>query len=392
MPVDTEAQTATADELVGRGIDKLVELRPSALAHVNHGRGVYANVFAGWRAQAALVLRRDADLAKNGRLPFSEGDPLRFLIGSEFDTPSVLGPTKAVGQVVMTRAAGRAGGTIRKGARFSRPADASSQRLYVDAQYRAAVDVPVGQGATSVEVPLEAEREGAFANRPRTSAAATEIVIADEIHDRQAWTVSSYEMGGGSDAISEDELRRYARAFASGQHGPNARAALAGALRAGVRHAIAIDDPAQAALVVYVADRSWAASTRWGRLVRQSLYENKHVGFGCKVIVALVTNEIVSVAVTCRVRRPEYLAETTSLDASIQKAVRAYLDNRPDWNRWKTAALRGVVARADRRLLSCSSAVVKRLDGTTVDEPGDGSSTHFMLLDNGVSATYLPPT
>lgn len=392
MPVDTEAQTATADELVGKGIDKLVELRPGALRHVNHGRGVYANVFAGWRAQAALVLRRDADLAKNGRLPFSEGDPLRFLIGSEFDTPAELGPTKAVGQVILTRGAGRPGGAIRRGARFSRPADASSQRLYVDAQYRAAVDVHVPQGATAVEVPLEAEREGAFGNRPRTSTPATELEIADEIHDRQAWTVGSYEMGGGSDAISEDELRRYARAFASGQHGPNAKAALAGALRAGVRHAIALDDAAQAALVVYVADRSWAASARWGRLIRQSLYQNKHVGFGCRVLVALVTNEIVGVEVVCRVRRPEFLAETTSLDASIQKAVRSYLDERPDWNRWKTGALRGVVARADRRLLSCSSAVVTRPDGSIVDEPPEGSATHFMLLDNAVRATYLPPT
>ncbi len=392
MPSDREAQTATPDELIGKGIDKLVELRPSALAHVNHGRGVYANIFAGWRAQAALVLRRDADLAKNGRLPFAEGDPLRFLIGSEFDTPAELGPTKAVGQVVLTRAPGRAGGTIRKGARFSRPADTSSQRLYVDAQYRAAVDVHVAQGATSVEVPLEAEREGAFANRPRTSTVATELVIADEIHDRQAWTVSSYEMGGGSDAISDEELRRYARAFASGQHGPNAKAALAGALRAGVRHAIAIDDPNQAALVVYVADGSWAASTRWGKLVRQSLYENKHVGFGCKVLVALVTNEIVGVEVTCRVRRPEYLAETTSLDAAIQKAVRSYFDDRPDWNRWKSAALRAVVARADRRLLSCTSATVKLLDGTPVSEPAEGSSTHYMLLDSAVRVTYLPPT
>lgn len=390
MP-DPDAQTPTPDELIGKGIDKLVELRPSTLAHVNHGRGVYANVFAGWRAQAALVLRRDADLAKNGRLKHSGGAPLLFLAGSEFDTPAVLTATNAVGQARLTRAAGRPGGAIRKGARFLRPADPTSQRLYVDAQYVAAVDVHVGQGDIEIEVPLEAVRPGAFANRPRTAALATELTIADDIHDRAAWTVASYEMGGGSESVTDADLKRYATAFASGQHGPNVRAALAGVLKAGAKHAIALDDPALAALVVYIADQSWGSSARWGRLVRKSLYEGKHVGFGCKVLIALVTNEIVGVEVVCKVRRPEYLAETTSLDASIQKAVRAYFDDRADWNRWGTGALRGIVARADRRLLSCSSVSVKRLDGTLVPEPGAGSATHYMLLDNSVRATYQSP-
>jgi hypothetical protein len=391
MP-DDEAQVPTPDELIGKGIDKLVELRPSALPHVNNGRGVYANIFAGWRAQAALVLRRDADLAKQGRLKHGSGGPLLFLAGSEFDTPAVLTATKAVGQVVLSRAAGRPGGTIRKGARFSRPADTSSQRLYREAQAEVAVDVHVGQGDTQIVVPLVAAREGILANRPRTATPATELEIADDIHDRSAWTVESYEMGGGADAVSDDDLKRYARAFASGQHGPNARAALAGVLKSGARHAIAIDDPARAALVCFVADQSWAGSTRWSRLVRQSLYDGKHVGFGCKVLIELVTNELIGVEVVCRVRRTEYLAETTSLDGAVQKALRSYFDDRPDWNRWKTAALRGVVARADRRLLSCPSVVVKRLDGTILTEPVEGSTTHFMLLDNSVRATYLPPS
>ena len=388
MAVDPTAQTATPDELVGKGIDKLVELRPSTLPHVNNGRGVYAHLFAGWRAQAALVLRRDADLAKNGRLAFSEGEPLKFLVGSEYDNPSELIATKAVGQVLLSREAGRSGGTIRKGARFFRPADKTSQALYADAQYTAAVDVLVVQGATEVEVPLEAAREGAFANRPLTSTLATELEIADNIHDRTAWTVASYEMGGGADAITEDELKRYARASRSGRHGPNVNAAIAGALKAGVKHVVAVDDVSVAATVLYIADQTWGSSTRWCKLVRKAVYDGKYVGFGCKVLARPVVNEVVGIEAAVKVRRPESLAETTVLDVAIQKAVRAYLDDRRDWNRWKLAALRGIIARADRRLLLCSSVSVRRPDGTTVDEPTDTSAKHFMLLDNAVRITY----
>lgn len=383
---DPTAQTPTPDELVQEGIDALVALRPRAAAHIESG--VYGNIFAGWRAQAALMLRRDADFAKNGRLPFSAGAPLRFIAGSEHDLPTTLEATKAVGQVVLVRAAGRAGGTIRKGSRFARPADPSSQRLYGSAQCVVDVDVHVAQGATEVEVPLAASREGAFANRPQTSTPATELEIADNIHDRQAWTVQSYEMGGGSEAVSEDELRRYARAYESGKHGPNIKAALAGVFKAGARHAVAVDDPSIAALVVHIADRSWGSSARWGRFIRNALFQGKHIGFGCKVLCAPTINEIVAVEADVKVRRPEYLSERTDLDLAIQKALRSYFDDRPDWNQWKTTALRGIIARADRRLLLCSAVSVKRADGTTVSEPAYGSATHFMLLDNAVRVTY----
>lgn len=382
----------TPDELIGKGIDKLVELRPSALKHVNNGRGVYANVFAGWRAQAALMCRRLADHSKNGRLKFAEGGPLRFLAASEFDTPASLEPTKAVGQVVLVRDPGRTGGSIRKGARFNRPADTSQQRLWTDMQCVSVVDVGVQQGQVSVTVPIEASRTGSTGNRPLFGALANEIEIADDIVDQQAWTVQSYELAGGSDGIDDLSLRRYASAFETGQYGPNAKAALAGALRAGALHAIALDDPSLAALVLYVADESWASSDRWTKLIRQSLFDNKFIGFGCKVLVRGLSNLLVGANVTCKVRRPEYLTETTTIDAAIQKTLRSYLDDRGDWNRFKNAALRGVTARADRRLLSCLSAELVRLDGTIVSEPDESSTTHFMLADQAVRVTYQSPT
>lgn len=391
MALDPEAQTPTPDEIVGKGIDKLVELRPRALRHINSGSGNYAKLFAGWRAQAALMCRRQADFAKNGRLRFSTGAPLRFLAGSEFDTPSELGRTTAVGQVTLTRAAGRPGGTIYEGARFRRPSD-ETQRLYVAAEYLVAANTTIPQGATSVEVPLVAARDGAHANRPLTGTPATELEIASGIFDRAAWTVTSYESAGGSDGANDEDIQRYAYAFANGQHGPNNAAAIAGALKAGARHVIAVDDVAIAALRLAVADGSWASSTRWAKLIRQRLHDAKFVGFGCKVLASSIVNEIVFVEATCRVAHPSFLAESTALTKSIQQTLRARFDDRDTWNRWKLAELGAIVARASRRLLSCTSIAVKRADGSAVSEPVDGASTHYFLLDDGVRATFTNPS
>ncbi len=388
---DPDAQTPTADELIGKGIDALVSARPTTLVHVNNGRGVYANVFAGWRAQAQLMCRRNADFAKNGRIRFAKGQPLRFLAGSEFDTPATLTATTAVGQVTLTRAAGRPGGTIRKGSRFFRPADTSDLQLWPAAQYVAAKDTFVLQGATSITIPIDATRTGPGANRPLTGTLATEIEIADDIVDRLAWTVASYEMAGGADDISDEDLQDYAIAFSSGQHGPNVNAAIAGALKSGAKHAIAVDDPATASLLVYAADASWASSTRWAATIRQGLYDGKFVGFGCRVDVLGATNVVVGADITVRVRSPYFLAETTPLEGSIRKALRAYFDERPDWNLWKSSALRGTVARADRRLLTCSAVDLKKYDGTLVSEPASASTSHYMLADNAVRVTFLPP-
>lgn len=391
MP-DPDAQIPTPDELIGKGIDRLVALRPGALVHINGGRGVYSHVFAGWRAQAALMVRRQADYALNGRLAFAAEDQLKALSASEFDTLVDLDATAAVGQVTMTREAGRPGGAIRQGARWTRDADPSSQNLYAAATYVCAVDTYVAQGAVTINVPLVAARTGSFANRPYVGLPQTELDIADNIVDRDAWTVTGYEMGGGSDGVSDEDIQRYARAFAQGQYAPTGGATLAGAFRAGAKHAIAVDDPTIAAQRLFIADASWAGSTRWTKLVRQRLTDDKFIGFGCKVFASFVTNQIIAIEAICKVRRPEFLTETSGLDLAIQTALRSYFDDRPDWNRWNTSAMRGIVARADRRLLSCSSVVVKTLDGATVAEPTADSATHFMLLDNSVRATYLSPT
>ncbi len=392
---DPNAQTPTPDELLRPGIDRLVELRPRALAQINYGRGRYSHVFAGWRAQAALMVQRLADYAKNGRLSFAEADALRELAASEFDTLSDLEPATAVGHVRLARIAGTfPGGTFRQGTRFLGPADTSSRALYPDATYVCAADTFVKQGDTTALVPLTASRSGSFANRPFVDAdpEPEDVELADNIFDRENWLITAREMAGGSDGATDDDIRRYARAYAQGQYGPTARATLAGAFRAGAKHAIVIDDPAIAAQRLYIGDQSWAGSTRWAKAVRQQLSDDKLVGFGCKVLVSYVTNRIISAEVVCKVRRPEYLTDTTSIDTAIQRTLRSYFDDRPDWNRWNAAALRGIVARADRRLLSCSSVTIKDLDGSPVAAPTTDAAVHYMLLANGVSGTYLSPT
>lgn len=393
MPSDEDAQIPTPDEIIGKGIDALVALRPRALAHINAGKGGYANIFTAWRAQAALALRRLSDHALQNRVGFSTGDSLRFLAASEYDAPAVLDPTVATGQATLSRAGGRDGGVIRKGARFARPADATAQQLYAAAQYEVAVDTAVAQGATSATVPLVATREGAFANRPLVvGSTPNELTIADDIHDRAAWTVDSYEMGGGSDGVSDGDLQRYAKAFAQGQYGPTELAAVAGALRAGAKRVIVIDDPSTGTLTVYPADPSWATSTRWTKRMRQQMLDDEAIGFGCNVQVGQLTNRIVQVEATVKVTSPTHLAETSPLDTAIQVALRAYFDDRPDLNRWTDAALRGVISRADRRILACTAVAVKLPDGATVTAPTSSNTSHFMLADNGVRATYLSPT
>lgn len=397
MPGPT-AQIPSPDELIGPGIDALVALRPRALPFINSGRGMYAALIAGWRAQAVLMCQRLADYAKSGRIKFAEGEPLNFLAGSEFDTLDNLGATKAYGQVVLTRPAGPApGGPIPKGTRFQRTSDASASKLFGEAQYEAAETVYVPQGLLTVTVPLAAQRDGVYAGRPLSGATSGELTIVDDIVDKAEWVIASYEMGGGADAASDADKRRYAQAFARGKFGPTNNAAIAGALKLGARHVAAVDDADTGSLVLYVADGAWSGSTRWVNLIRQELYDRDRtqpvIGYGCKVSVSILQNEVVGVESTVRLRETSALSETSEIDAAIQRAVRAYFDDRDDFPMWKAASLRGIIARADRRILSCSSATVKRFDGTTVSEPVYGSiPKHYLVAQNSVRTTYQSPT
>lgn len=398
MP-DPTAQIPTPDELVRPGIDAFVALRPRALPFINSGRGMYAALFQGLRAQAVLLVRRLADLAMQGRIKFAEGSPLDFLAASEYDTIENLEATRALGSVTMTRSAGTyPGGPIPKGTRFSRSSDPSASKLFREAQVEVAENVYVSQGQTSVTVPLIAAREGAYAGRPMTDdVSGEEMTIADEIVDKANWVIASYELGGGSEAPTDEEKRRYAKAYARGKFGPTNTGAIAGALKLGARHVAAVDDANTGSLVLYVADGGWASSTRWAAVIRQRIYDPGEsappiVGFGCRVQVAPLANEVVGLECSVRLRSNDALAETSEIDAAIQSAVRSYFDDRDDFWSWKLASLRGIIARADRRILMCTSVALKRADGTSVSEPVAGATpVHIIVAQSAVKTTYLSP-
>ncbi len=397
----TDPLICTPDEIIGPAIVEFVSLRPNSLRHINYGEGVYSYVFAGWRAQASLALRRLAFAAKSNRLGLSEGTDLRELVSSEFNTPEDLRPTTAVGEARLIRTTGSMlKGTIPKGTRFLRPQVEVPPFPLAAASYESIADVTVATGSQTATVLIRAVQVGSIANSPlilRTGIDPTEgmaagLDISDTLFDT-AFTVSGYTACGGSDGATNADIRRFAKAFASGQYGPTMGELVAGCLRnTGAKHIVAIDDQDTAQAMVYIADQNWASGDRWASIVEQSLHDNDYVGFGCSVSVQTLRNIIVNVVATVRLRDKRYLSDTSGIDSNIRKAVRGYFDDRPDWNVWKTAGLRAAIARADRRILSCPSAIVRDSDDATMAETTPSSDVvHYYLADNAVTVTYQAP-
>ena len=127
-----------------------------------------------------------------------------------------------------------------------------------------------------------------------------------------------------------------------------------------------------------------------------------YLGFGCRSAVLPATNYFIRVEATVILRDPSDSADTTPLDAAIRTAVRKYFDLRPDWDVWRAAALRAAIARADRRILTCTSAVVKDYaTGAVYSEVPSASiqagtpgvvGVHWYLADNALTVTYLRPS
>ncbi len=90
---------------MAKGLGELARLRPAAFKFFNLGKGVWANVIAGLKAQCDLELARLADAAKNGRLSLAKGQELLALAASEFDRLHDLADTKAVGDITLERVA-----------------------------------------------------------------------------------------------------------------------------------------------------------------------------------------------------------------------------------------------------------------------------------------------
>jgi hypothetical protein len=395
----TEPILPSVIDPIGRGIDALVRARPSSARHIERGR--YGHPFAGWRAQESILLARIADEIRAARLPTAEGAALRALAASEFDTDVVDGPTRAVGTIALWRPVEPTpAGVIRKGSLFRRVGEPTATPARADVLYAAVDDVYVPQSYLTARVVVEATAPGSAANivpsdAPQYAQPPLELQVASALFD-PTWRIDSGDAGGGSDRVTDDDVRRMARAFVLGRVAPTTAAILAGALLStGVKRVAAFEDPVGAQTVLTIADGSFSGSTAWANRVRQRLYDG-FVGFGCKVRVDYARNRFVKVTAKLTLRDAAHGYDTSAILASAQKALRRYFDDRPDWYSFRNRAMRAVLARCDPRVLTCTSAVVESAWGTgAIADPGlvvPGMPLfHYWLADDALSVEFDNP-
>jgi hypothetical protein len=378
--------------IIAPALQKFYELRPGAFVHVNLGGGVYSWPFEGWKSQIGLELNNCAQLVKNSRVATAEGDALVSLVASEFDEEPSLLPTFAMGEVTLTRGGGMPGGVIKKGTRFTRPSSSNPFTLQ-NADYETVADKAVLSGQATVTLPIVATSSGARFNQPLTGSSATGLQIGTTLFDSK-FAVSSFTVAGGSDGLNDRDVRKLAKAAALGKFGPTKTAAVLGSLRAfGVKYFATKTDTTNGVLDLYIADSSWAASDRWCGTVKQSLYTQELVGFGCKVRCQKVVNRVVSVSCNVVLRDHHLLDDTSAYDNVIASAVREYFDDREDWYIWKSSGIKSAIIKASTDIVNASSVVVRLQDGTVLSQPAAGDPVyHYYLADNGMSITYSSPT
>lgn len=388
----TDPQIPSPDDILARALAVLKELRPQAYKFYNNETGFWSNVIAGLKAQPKLELARLAAAAKAGRLSLSSGTDLRELVASEYELLQALDPTKAIGEITIARTGEFfPSGSIPRGTKFRRAAVTVAPVLG-DATFESTVDVFVPSGVTSVTIPLVATREGTFANTPQSGA-----TIRGELQDTlfdPAWAPYLFSSAGGSDGATDDDIRRYAKAYFQGQWAPTDAALYAGCFNAGARH-VGLFDLGLGTTELWVADDSWASGTTWAANTLQSLYDNGWAGFGTSVNTNVVTNKLINITANVVVTDPNVLFDTTELEQQMRVALRAYFDDRPDWWMWKSAALRGILSQVDRKkVIGCLSVVVEDSDGVVMTEPLETDATpyHYMMADNPLIVTYTLPT
>lgn len=366
-------------------IESLVQDKPARLAHINYGVGNWSNVLAGWKAQATLNLRRVADEMMQARLPLASGKGLRELAASKFFANIVDVPTRAIGQFVLVRndSAGT-GGTIPAGTRFRRSADPRAQPVPIQAAdfvSLADINAPFGTSAgATFQVPVQCVQTGTAGNvvveylnaAGQFDTAGTDIQLVDSLFGR--FSIQSATCAGGGTSFSDDEVRRIAGAQPKGRRGPTDGAVYAGAyLATGVRHVAVFEDLVNANTVIYVADESWASDTAyWQPAVIQTLLDG-WAGFGCSLNpngAGLVDNIFLNVAATVQLRSADALRSTAAVQAAVEAKLRSYFNDRPDWYTFRRAAIRGVIARADPRILTCTSVTITdRVSGVAYSDP-----------------------
>ena len=389
-----------ADVVVSAFLEKLYEKRPTAFPHLNLRTGVYWHPVLGYRAQAAKMLKRLVLLAADRRLKTAEGQALLDYVTSEFlETLPNTDKTFAEGTVTLGRSPGSLpAGVYPSGTKLTRSSFTVQGVTFPTAEYETLADayIPPNDAGVLVTVPIRATRAGAHANTPLlTTSNQWNITIPSLVTNVH---INDFQCGGGSEGADDEFIRTLARAAAQGQYGPTSGASKLGALLGGgVRHFLVYDDLPTASQKILIADESWGASSRWANTVQQAMYDADLVGFGCKVTFASVRNVVISVTATVALRDSNYLRDTLEIDLAIQKAVRSYFDDRPDWNTWNTDALKGAIARAHAKVFSCSSVTVtETYSGSPLTEiltPNYATEQfHYYLAANAMRISYVGPS
>ena len=394
----------TVDDIIRPGVDSLRASRPNSAQYLNNDlAGNYGKVVHGVRAQAAVCLDRLTDGVVNARLTTASGAGLKTLVVTEYDSPQSFDPTNAIGTITLTRSVGTyPPGSIKKGSRFARSINNIASIPYAGATYETTVDTLVVQGQTTVQISIQAQRAGAASNHVQAvgfTPALTDLTISDALFDPN-FTISALDAGGGSDSLDDPFLRQFATASSLGKFAPNNEAIAAGALKSlGVRHVLVKDDYVNGISTAFIADQAWGASPNWAASTLRYLTDNNVIGFGCRANVLPAFNHLIGVTATVTVRSTDYLAQTDDITLSIQTALRSYFDNRPDWDIFRAASIRGVIARADLRILTCTSVtVIDALTGAVLPDPSTTKppfsqyqATHWYMINNGSTFTFQSP-
>lgn len=302
-------------------------------------------------------------------------------------------------------------GTVRAGTSIALTPSPSSVPPVSGGTYKVTADTPVSAGQGTASVRIAASRAGSFANTPTwfTGALVNGLQVTPsgpalglstpvlyDSGDTLSFSTTALAAAGGSEGQSDPELRRTAAASIQGTVGPTDTALVAGALRTiGASRTVVLPASNGGISWVYPVDPSWAQSDAWLASIEQELRTNWK-GFGCRFAIGEVTNLVVRLEMTVVLRDAKDLADTTDIATDIQSTIQSYFDDRPDWYVWRAQSLRGVVAQANRKILTCATAIVRNGSGVPLSEPPQpiaGSTLiHYFFADNAVDITFTGPS
>lgn len=291
-------------------------------------------------------------------------------------------------------------GTIRRGTVFRVESNPTAVPPVAGGEYAVATDLYVKTGDQTASPQVEASVEGPAQNLPLWVVGGPTLTIASAspLFDSGSPTpfeIVALQAAGGSNGQSDPELRVAAAASWTGSYGPTAGALVAGALRSsGVSRVVVLENFQRGGSVIYPVDPSWAWSDAWSSRVEREL-RDAWLGVGCRLGAGRVANRIVRVEATVALRDAGLLVDPSAITEALRAACRQYFNERQDFYIWRASTLRAVLSRASRKILRCSSVIVKDQDGAAITEPSQPEAgddlIHWYFADEALDVTYVGP-